>query len=154
MPHRFLKLAAAAAATGLTAATPALATEGPPGGGQPLPSPLAPVAIPPVGQVPAPPMRPRVLAVRIAPRRVVRGHRSRLWFALAAPGRVRGTLDRRIRRHRRRVSVRTLTAPLGARVLRLPAHLRVGRYRVTVIALDDQGHRSRAVRRTLTVVAR
>jgi hypothetical protein len=95
-----------------------------------------------------------VLAVRITPRRVVQGRVSRLRIALAAPGHVRIVIDRRVRRHRHRVSRRTVAAPLAARVLRLRTHVRPGRYRVTVIALDDQGHASRPVRRMLTVVAR
>ena len=67
---------------------------------------------------------------------------------------VQVTIDRRVRRHRHRVLRRTVAAPLGVLILRLPAHLRPGRYRVTVIAFDDQGRRSRPVRRTLIVVAR
>lgn len=152
MSHRSLMLIVAV--TGLAAAPPALATEGPPGGGPVLANPLAPVAIPPAGLMPVPRARPRILAVRITPRRVVRGHRSRLRIALATPGRVRIVIERRVRRHRHRISARTVSAPLAARVLRLPAHLRLGRYRVTVIAFDDQGHNSRPVRRMLTVVAR
>jgi hypothetical protein len=154
MPPRSLTLAVAVALSGLVAATSAFATEGPPAGGQPLPNPLQPVLIPPAGQSPARPARPRVLAVRITPRRVVQGRVSRLRIALAAPGRVRIVIDRRVRRHRHRVSRRTVAAPLAARVLRLRTHVRPGRYRVTVIALDDQGHASRPVRRMLTVVAR
>jgi hypothetical protein len=154
MSHRSLTLVAVAAATGLTAAAPALATEGPPAGGQPLPNPLAPVVIAPAGPPVTRPGPPRVLAVRITPRRIVRGHRSRLRIVLGGPGRVQVTIDRRVRRHRHRVLRRTVAAPLGVLILRLPAHLRPGRYRVTVIAFDDQGRRSRPVRRTLIVVAR
>jgi hypothetical protein len=94
------------------------------------------------------------MAVRITPRRVVRGHRSRLRIVLGGPGRALVTIDRRVRGRRHRVLRRTVNAPLGVRIVRLPAHLRVGRYRVTVVAVDDHGRRSRAVHRTLIVVAR
>jgi hypothetical protein len=158
MPHRSLTLVAVAAA-GLTVAASARATEGPPAGGPPLPNPMAPVVIPPAGQLPmghAPVrlVRPRIVAARITPRRVVRGHKARLRILLAHPGRVRIVIDRRARKHRHRVLSRTINAPLGVAIVRLPAHLRVGHYRVTVIALGDQGQRSRPVHRRLTVVAR
>jgi len=118
-----------------------------------LASPLQPVLIPTAGQPPAQ-AGPRVLAVRITPRRVVRGHRSRLRIALAGPGRVRVTLDRVVRRHRHRILKRTVAAPHAALILRLPARLKLGRYRVTVVAYDEVGQRSRPVRRTLVVVRR
>jgi hypothetical protein len=151
---QYLTLAAVTAAAGLTAAASALATEGPPTAAPALPNPVQPVVIPPAGQPPAQPARPRVVAVRVTPRRVVRGHRARLRVLLGGPGRVRVTLDRRVRGHSHRVLRRIVAAPLGASIIRLPAHLRVGRYRVTVVALDAHGRRSRAVRRTLTVARR
>ena len=36
--------------------------------------------------------------------------------------------------------------------VRLPARLRAGRYRVTVVAIDTEGTRSRAVHRSLLVI--
>jgi hypothetical protein len=155
MPHRSRAFLALLAVGGLTAAAPAFATEGPPGGGQPLPDTLQPVGIPPTGQPPTRRVkRPRVLAVRVTPRRVVRGHRARLQVALAGSGRVRVTIARSVRSRRHTVSSRTVSAPSSARVLRSPAGLRPGRYRVTVVAFDAEGRRSRAVHRTLLVVRR
>jgi hypothetical protein len=156
MTLRHIRWAPWLVAAGLAvAAAPAGATEGPPGGGQALPEPLRPVTIQPA---PAPPsarsLRPRVLRARVVPRRIRAGHRSRLRIALAAPGRVRIVITRGKPGHRVRVFSRTVTARTRTLVLRLPAFRRTGRYRVTVIAMDGQGTRSRAVRRSLMVVHR
>src|SRR4051794_26118689 len=93
--------AAAVAAALAATATPALASEGPTG--TPLPDTLAPVGIPslpaPASSQPGPrstnrPARPRIVRARVVPRRVVRGHRSRLVVSLAVPERVRVVLER------------------------------------------------------------
>jgi hypothetical protein len=152
-----------AAAALLAAATPALASEDPvatPPAGNPLPDTLAPVGIPSAG-APASPLAgaprtsrargPRIMRVRLIPRRVIRGHRVRLVVSLAHTARVRVVLERtRGRRHSR---VRTFNLPeRGTTVtLRLSSRLRTGHYRVRVIAVDDQGNRSREVRRSLIV---
>jgi hypothetical protein len=150
-----IKLVAVVTATGLVAAAPALASEGPRGSGAPLPNTLEPVGVPRVGQPsPAHRVKPRVLAARLTPRRVVTGRHSRLRVALAGPGRVRVIVERVVHGHRQRVMTRTLAAPLAARIVRLPARLRPGRYRVTSIAIDEHGARSRGARRMLVVVRR
>lgn len=151
-----VKLVILVAAAGLVVAAPALATEGPPPtapsappAAPPLPNTLQPVSIPK-----QPPAGPRVLAAQVTPNRIRAGQRSRLRLALSNATKVRVVVFRMKGRKAHRVSGRTLSTPLGARILRLPAHLRAGRYRVTTIALDDQGNRSRAVRRMLVVRAR
>jgi len=67
---------------------------------------------------------------------------------------VRIVLRRTARGHRVRVWTRTVTAPSTTLIVRLPARLRTGHYRVTVLAFDGDGARSRAVRRMLLVVRR
>jgi len=156
MTLRHTRWAAAFLVAGLAiAAAPAAATEGPPGAGQQLPEPLRPVTI-----QPAPPptivraLRPRVMRARVVPRRIVAGHRSRLRIALATAGRVEIVIHRGGRGHRVRVYRRTVVARTLTLVVRLPAFRRAGHYRVTVVSLDAQGNRSRAVRRSLRVVRR
>ena len=142
MPRRLLLITAALA----VCATPAAASEGP--GGTPLPDTLVPVTIPRNG----PAKHQRVMAAKVTPRRVAHGRHSRLRVALAAPGRMQVTLHRRVGGRLVRVSTRMIAAPLGGRVVRLPSRLRRGHYRVTVVALDGAGKRSRPVRRALVVV--
>ena len=129
-------------------AAPASATESPVPG-TPLPDTLAPVTIP---HQTTRAKRPRVMAARVTPRRVRHGHRSRLRVALATPGSMRVTIHRRVGKRHVKVSERTVAAPLAARVLRLPARLRRGHYRITVVAVDPAGKRSRAVHRALAVI--
>jgi hypothetical protein len=143
----------------LAAAAPALASEGTPAGPV-LPNPLSPVAFPPTTPPASAPGMPtpaarraarlRVSSARVVPRRVVRGHRARLRLRLAAPLRVRVVLERG---HRR---VRVFNVPAGHRnvSLRLPRTLRVGRYRLRIVVLDEQGARGPEVRRSLRVVRR
>jgi hypothetical protein len=159
MTPRPIRRATLLAAVGLAvAAAPAVATEGPPGGAQPLPDPLAPVNLQPGPPAPAPApaqtLRPRVMRASVIPRRVHAGHRSRLRVTLAAPGRLRVLVERRVGKHRTQVWVRTIVAPGRSVIVRLPGFRHAGRYRVTAIAVDAQGHRSRAVRRQLIVVRR
>jgi hypothetical protein len=105
MTARSIRSAAWLAGAGLAmAAAPAIATEGPPGGGQPLPNTLQAVAIPQTGMrpvpVPAQPRRaklPRVMQARLTPRRVHSGRRTRLRITLATSGRVRILVDRTVR---------------------------------------------------------
>ena len=153
MTTRSIRLATCLATAGLAlAASDALATEGPPTGGTPLPNTLQPVTVPPVGTSPvARKLRPRVQRARLVPRRVRAGHRSQLRVALATPGRLRIVVRRTARGHRVRVWTRTVAAPNSTLTVRLPAHLRTGHYRVTVVAYDGDGARSRAVRRMLLV---
>jgi hypothetical protein len=156
MTLRHIRWAPWLVAAGLAvAAAPAGATEGPPGGGQTLPEPLRPVTIQPA---PAPPtarsLRPGVMRVRVVPHRVRAGHRSRLRISLATSGRVGIVITRGNPGHRARVFTRTVTARTRTLVVPLPAFRHTGRYRVTVIAIDGQGNRSRAVRRSLMVVRR
>jgi len=155
--HRVTRLAVAAAAGLALTATPAVATEGT--SGPQLPNALAPVTIPPASAPGGPKARsraarPRVTGARVTPRRVSQGRRSRLRLRLAASARVRVVIERTSRGRHVRVSARTVAAAGSTLSLRLPAHLRAGRYRVTAVAIDAQGTRSRVVRRSLTVVAR
>jgi hypothetical protein len=156
MPHATLRLALATTA-GLALCTgTAAATEGPPpGAAPPLPNPLAPVAFPPAGAPPAaagPYRLPRVVRARLHPRRVRVGHRSRLVVHLATPGRVRVTVTRLVHGRRVRVSTRIVRAPKTTLVVRTSAHLRRGRYRITIVAYDRLNLRSAAVNRSLRVV--
>jgi len=152
MPHRFPHLVLAAAAGLAAGAAPAAATEGPPG--TPLPNTLAPVAIvpaPPAVAVPTVPRaRPAVLRARLVPRHVKHGRRARLRLQLSATGRVRIVLERTRRGRHTRVAARTVTAGRRSLTLRL-RRLHPGRYRVTVVAIDGSGLRSRAVHRALLV---
>jgi hypothetical protein len=90
-----IRLAAWLATAGLAVvAAPAVATEGPSGGGQPLRDPLQPVTIQPSPPAPSTSTsRPRVTRARVVPRRVRAGHRSRLRITLAMPGKVRIVID-------------------------------------------------------------
>jgi hypothetical protein len=74
-----------------------------------------------------------------------------LRITLATPGRVRIVIERRVRRHGVRVYTRTVLARTRTLVVRLPAFGRTGRYRITVVAMDAQGNRSRTIRRALLV---
>ena len=153
MTTRSIRLATVLATAGLAlAASDALATEGPPTSGTPLPDTLQPVTVPPVGTSPTTrTLRPRVRAARLVPRRVRHGHRSRLRVTLATTGRLRVVVRRVSHGRQVRVWSRTVTAPKSTLVVRLPARLRTGHYRVTVVAYDGDGARSRAVRRALLV---
>jgi hypothetical protein len=156
MSHRKLRLALLTTAGMALSATPAVATEGPPGAA-PLPNTLAPVTLPPASApagAPAPYRLPRVVRARIRPRRVKEGHRSRLVIHLATPGRVRVVMERIVHGHRVRVSSRTVSAPKTKLVLRTSARLRHGRYRITIVAFDALHMRSTAVHRSLRVVRR
>jgi hypothetical protein len=154
LPTRLaVALATGAAASTLVAAS-ALATE--PGGpppGPPLPGGVTPVTIPPVPTTGAPATRV-VRRARIVPRRVRRGRKATLRMSLSSPSRLQVVLSRSRSGHR----VRTLDIPAGGRSVsvRLPARaagrmLRPGRYRVSIVAIDALGTRSRPVVRTLIV---
>jgi hypothetical protein len=165
MTARSIRGAVCLAAAGLVvAAAPALATEGPPpppgggGGGQPLPDTLQPVTIPQqLGPSvwPAPrtkrAKRPRV--TRFSMTRRIRVHRHpHLRLGVATPGSVRVVIERRGSGKAKRVWSRTVAARRTSLAVHLPARLRAGRYRVTVVSVDAQGQRSRPVRRALVVV--
>ena len=140
-------LVTSAAAVALTAA-PALATEGPA-----APAPPVPVALvlPNFAPMPAPVTtgsRPAIRSARLASRRIRRGQRARLRLSLSEPGRVRIVIHRRGKGATHAVTVRAKTTTLS---VRLPRGLRPGRYRITVVAIDAEGDRSRPVRRTLVV---
>jgi hypothetical protein len=151
MSHRLSHLAVAAAAGLAAGAAPALATEGPPGA--PLPNALAPVTIVPAPPSPAvvvPRARPAVLRARLLPRHVKHGRRARLQLRLSASGRVRVVVERTRHGRHTRVAARTVKTHGRSLTLRL-RKLRAGRYRVTVVAIDGRGMRSRAVHRALVV---
>ncbi len=143
-------LVMSAAAVALTAA-PALATEGPATPAPPVPAALV---LPNFAPMPAPVStgsRPTIRRARLASRRIRRGQRARLRLSLSEPGRVRIVIHRSARGRRiaiRAVTVRAKTTTLS---VRLPRGLRPGRYRITVVAIDAEGDRSRPVRRTLVV---
>ena len=160
-PHRLLGLlVAGAAAASALAAAPALATEGPgaPPPGPTLPSGVAPVTIAPFPSTTAPSVRakaPRVIRrARLVHRRVKRGRRGLLRVSLNTPSRLRIVLTRSTTGHR----IRAINVPARGRTvaLRLPARtrghdLRAGRYRVSVVAIDADGARSRPIRLTMIV---
>jgi hypothetical protein len=151
-----LVLGATVAALG---ATPALATEGPPGPPPPgFPSPLTPVIVPGLPSGPlggAHPGARRVIAhARIVPHRVRRGQRARLVVRLGTPTRLKVIVTRAATGRR----VKALRVPArGTKVsVRLPARarghlLRPGRYRVRIIAIDASGRRTATALRTLVV---
>jgi hypothetical protein len=94
---------------------------------------------------------------RLTPRRVHTGRRATLRVSLSAPGRLRITITRMSRPGRGRVAKVASKASGTAFALRLPrrAHgrrLAAGRYRVSIVAVDAQGSRSRTLRRTLVVL--
>ena len=143
-------LVTSAAAVALTAA-PALATEGPAAPAPPVPAALV---LPNFAPMPAPvthglasrdPQRAARLAAdparsACAPPALPVGARPR---QDRDPAPLEGPphLHPRVHRPARRTSLS----------VRLPARLRPGRYRITVVAIDAEGDRSRPVRRTLVV---
>ena len=161
LKRRLPALLVMSAAATTIAATPGMASEGPPGppppGGVPLPAALSPVNFAPM---PAGPggrkARPSIRRAKLSPHRIRRGRHARLRLVLSSPGRVRITLQRRVRGHRVRSATRTVVARGTRLTLRLPARshgraLPAGRYRVTITIVDAQGSRSRPVRRTLVI---
>jgi hypothetical protein len=165
MTARSIRRVAWLTAAGLAlAAAPAGATEGPPGVGQPLPDTLQPVTIP---QTPNPQAlgpgagstpirakrakRPRITNVRMT-RRVHRHGHPHLSMRLATQGTVRLVIQRVGGKKTKRVWSRTVTVRRTSLSVHLPGALRSGHYRVTVVALDAEGQRSRPVKRTLVVL--
>jgi len=144
LTHRLPALLAAAAAASALAATPALATEGPPA---PAPGLIAPPAVSPFPTAPA-----RV--IKHAPARVIKrariGSKGVLKIRLAKPSRLRVTVSHGGHR------VRTINVKAGRRTvsLRPTRHLRPGHYHVRIVAIDGQGVRSRAIDRTVTMKPR
>ncbi len=150
-----LLLASVAAATMLAA--PAVASEGPAGPAPPRPLPPA-LSPPNFAPMPVAPKRsrPAIRRAKLAPRRVRRGRHARLRLSLSAPARVRITLERSVRGRRVRAATMTIAAKGKSLNVRLPSRSRgkalpAGRYRVTIMAIDNQGTRSRPVRRLLII---
>jgi hypothetical protein len=153
-PSRLPVALAAAAATALLGAAPALASEGPAVTPAPLPG-LAPAGIPAL--VPAMAARPVLSHTRLEPRRVRRGKRAVLRLSVSAPGKLTIVISRMTRPGRGRVTKLSVPVSGLSASVRLPkrAHgklLAVGRYRVSVQAADAQGRLSRTVRRSLRVI--
>jgi hypothetical protein len=159
LPSRLSVVLAASAAVSALAATPALATESnaPPPAAL-LPAGIGPVTFAPIPSLTAPAQQTRarrvVRAARLVPRRVRRGRRALLRISLATPSRVQIVMRRSASGHR----IRVLSVPARGNTvaLRLPARsgghdLRPGRYRISIVAIDAQGIRSRPVVRTLRV---
>jgi len=153
-----LLVASAAAAT--ISAAPAVASEGPAGpappGSAPLPGALSPVNFAPMPATPGKRARPAIRRAKLVSRRIRRGRHARLRLSLSAPGRVRITLERRVRGRRVRSASLTVAAGGTKLTVRLPARSRgralsAGRYRITITAIDAQGSRSRPVRRLLII---
>ena len=162
LPHHLPALLTASMAAAAMAAAPALATEGPKAlpPSAAFPGVVAPVTFAPIPSVTAPVVRrraPRIIRrARLVPRRVRRGRRTLLKLSLSTPSRLRIVMTRKAGGGRLRVAA--LSVPVrGRRIsLRLPARsrghlLRPGRYRVSIVAIDAAGTRSRPVRRTLVV---
>jgi hypothetical protein len=160
-PSRLPALAAATAAASLLGVAPALATEGPAApAGPPLPPALA---IPNFAPIPAPAgpaaakrARPVIRRARLVPRSIRRGRRSHLRLSLSTTGRVRIVIQRKLRGRYGRARAFTVAARTGTLSVRLPRSaggkaLAAGRYRITVVAIDSEGGRSRPVRRVLLV---
>jgi len=152
--RRTSRVVALAGAGLLIGAVPAAATEGP--AGHPLPNTLAPVTVP--STLPAPPtlrrtLHPRVLKVRLTPKRLRHGRRGQLRLSLADSRSVKVVIERRAGKRYRRA--RTISAsPVGDSVSLTLRSLPAGRYRVTVVSTAEDGARSRPVRRTLVSTRR
>jgi len=162
IPYRLSVALAAGAAASALAAAPALATEGPAAGppAAALPTDVAPVTFAPLPSVAPPTVRSRnarvVRRARLTPRRVRRGRKPLLNVSLTTPSRLRIVISRSTGRGRSRAAALSVPARGRTISLRLPARskghdLRPGRYRVSIVAIDAQGTRSRQVRRTLIV---
>jgi hypothetical protein len=160
-PFRLPVVLAAGLAVALAAAAPAGATEGQPGSPPPSWAVTPPVfQLPTAFQLPTHAVRTRALirGARIVPRRVRLGRRAVLRMTLSRPARVRIAISRRSRPHRGRVTVRRVLVPAGRVAIRLPRRIRgralaTGRYRVSMVAVDAEGIRSRTLRRSFVVRA-
>ena len=156
-------MAAAGVAAALAVAAPAGATEGP---AAPPPAPwgltapsIAPGAFGPLGSAPAfsapststAHRRPGIRGARLVPHRIRKGKRATLRLSLPQAGKVKYTIRRMSAPHRGRVITRTVAAKQGKVSIRLPRGLASGRYRVSVVALDSLGSKSRTVSRSLIV---
>jgi hypothetical protein len=97
-----------------------------------------------------------VRRARLVPRRIRRGQRSHLRLSLSTTGRVRIVIQRKVHGRFVRTRAFTVAARTGKLSVRLPRRaggkaLAAGRYRITVVAIDSDGSRSRPVRRVLLV---
>jgi hypothetical protein len=97
---------------------------------------------------------PVVSKLTFRPKRLRRGHRATVRFTISEPARVRlGFAKRKGKRYRAAGSL-TRTVKAGAVKLTFRRRaLKPGRYRLTVVATDAAGRRSKAVRATFRVVA-
>ncbi len=159
-PPRPLLLAAAGLAASLALAAPAGATEGP--AAPPLPPwNLTAPSFSPAPSSSAPSSsavrrRPRIRSARVVPRAIRKGKRATLRLSLPQAGVLQYTITKKSRPHRGRVVTRRVSVPAGKVAIRLPRGvngraLATGRYRVSVMVVDTQGNRSRAVGRSLIV---
>ena len=162
-PHPAL-VAIAGVAAALAVTTPAGATEGP---AAPPPPPwnlTAPSFAPGVaapGSFSAPSKaashrRPAIRGARVVPHRIRKGKRASLRLSLPQAGKVRYTITRTSAPHRGRKITGIVSVKAGKISIRLPRGangraLAPGRYRVSVVAVDEQGSRSRSVARSLIV---
>ena len=137
--HRLPALLTALVAASALAAAPALASEGDPA---PAPGP---------GLITPKPFSP----FPTAPARVIErarfGSKGVLKVRLAKPSRLRVTVS-----NRKGKRVRTIHVKRGKRTvsLRPTRHLRPGRYRVRIVAIDRKGVHSRPIERKVTVKPR
>jgi len=148
-------VAAAAAAATLATAAPALASE-PGGAGAPGPPALQLPNFAPLPSSGAK-ARPSIRRARVVPRRLRHGKRARLRLTLSTPARVRILIERRVRGHLVRKRRITVVARKTRISIRLPrgrhGHaFAKGRYRITVVAIDGAGTRSRPIHRKLRVI--
>ena len=150
-------VAATAVATAMLAgATPALASD--PGSN---PGGFGPDALELPDFAPLPSngkgVRPRIRRARVVPRRLRHGKRAHLRLTLSTPGRVRILIERRVRGKLVRKRSITVAARKARVSIRLPRGVgkhafATGRYRITVVAIDGAGTRSRPLHRKLRVV--
>jgi hypothetical protein len=159
-PYRLPGVLVAGAAASVLMAAPALATEGPaaPPPGPQLPSGVAAptFSLPTTSAPPASSKAPRIMRnARLLNTRVKQGRRGKLRISLNSPSRLRIVLTRVKNGHR----IKAINVAPGGNTLtvRLPARrknghdLRVGRYSVSVSAVDANGVASSPIKRTMKV---
>ena len=117
----------------------------------PTPTPAPPAAAPTPTATPTPPARDVTAPVLSR----LRASRARVAFTISEAASVRVTVERRSGRRYRRVKAFTVRVAGGARTVRFKgrvsaAQLRRGRLRVTLVATDAAGNRSKAARKAIT----
>ena len=158
-----LLVVAAGAAAALAVTAPAGASEGPVAPAPPQWGLVAPTFSPgasaPAGLTPSKAgvhRRPSIKSAKVVPHRIRKGRRATLKLSLPQAGKVKYTITRMSAPHRGRKFTGTVTVQSGKVSIRLPRGVKgralaSGRYRVSVVAADAQGSRSRTVSRSLIV---